>query len=121
MKSKKQIEEEVKNEIAKIKPYVKELVSATKRYDESSNIVTGARRYDAKKRLFKTIASIAQVISYNWLTEYNETITKDEMDEIFKEAFDSVAFEERDEYSLQRDEYECYRNIIGVSNIMEGI
>ena len=121
MKNRNQIEEEVKKEIAKIKPYVKELVSATKRYDKSPNIVTGARRYDAKYRLFKTIASIAQVISYNWLTEYNETITKDEMDEIFKEAFDSVTFDERDEYSSQRAEYDCYRNIIGVSNIVEGI
>ena len=114
MKSKKQIEEEVKNEIAKIKPYVKDLVSATRRFDESANVVTGARRYDAKERLFKTIASIAQVISYNWLTEYNETITKDEMDEIFKAAFDSVTFDEP-------AEYECYRNIICVSNIGEGI
>lgn len=94
MKSRNQIAEEVKKEIAKLKPYVKDLVSATKRYDESPDIVTGSRRYDAKDRLFKTIASIAQVISYNWNTEYNKTITKGEMDEIFKEAFDSVTFEE---------------------------
>ena len=114
MKSKKQIVEEVKKEIVKIKPYVKDLVSATRRFDESANVVTGARRYDAKDRLFKTIASIAQVISYNWFNEYNETITKDEMDEIFKAAFDSVTFEER-------DEYDCYMNIIGVSKIGEGI
>lgn len=114
MKSKKQIAEEVKKEIAKIKPYVKDLVSATKRYDKSPNIITGSRRFNAKDRLFKTIASIAQVISYNWFNEYNETITKDEMDEIFKAAFDSVTFDEP-------AEYDCYRNIMGVSNIMEGI
>lgn len=110
MKNRNQIEEEVKNEIAKIKPYVKDLVSATKRFDESANVVTGARRYDAKDRLFKTIASIAQVISYNWFNEYNETITKDEMEEIFKEAFDSVTFDEP-------AEYECYRNIMDTSMI----
>lgn len=114
MKSRNQIEEEVKNEIAKLKPYVKDLVSATNRYDESPNIVTGHMRYKAQVRLYKTIASIAQVISYNWLTEYNETITKEEMDEIFKVAFDSVTFDEQ-------SEYDCYRNIIGVSNIGEGI
>ena len=114
MKTKKQIAEEVKKEIAKIKPCVKELVSATNRYDESPNVITGSRRFNAKERMFKTISDIAQNISHNWLNEYNKTITKDEMDEIFKEAFDSVTFEER-------DEYDCYRNIIGVSNIGEGI
>lgn len=114
MKNRNQIEEEVKNEIAKLKPYVKELVSATNWYDETPNIHTGTRRNDAKERMFKTISDIAQNISHSWLNEYNKTITKDEMDEIFKEAFDSVTFDER-------AEYECYRNIIGVSNIGEGI
>lgn len=114
MKNRNQIAEEVKKEIAKIKPCVKELISATKRYDESPSVHTGSRRYDAKERMFKAISDIAQNISHNWLNEYSKTITKDEMDEIFKEAFDSVTFDER-------DEYDCYRNVIGVSKIGEGI
>lgn len=114
MKNRKQIETEVKNEIAKLKPYVKDLISTTKRYDESPSVHTGSRRYDVKERLFKAIADIAQNISHSWLNEYSKSITKEEMDEIFKVAFDSVTFDER-------AEYECYRNIIGVSNIGEGI
>lgn len=121
MKSKKQIAEEVKKEICRLKPCVKELVSATNWYDETPNIHTGTRKNDAKERMFKTISDIAQNISHNWLNEYNKTITKDEMDEIFKEAFDSVTFDERDEYSSQRDEYDCYRNIMEISMIGEGI
>jgi len=114
MKNRKQIEDEVKTEIAKIKPCVKDLISATKMYDQSPSIQNGSRRYDAKEGLFKTIADIAQNISHNWFCEYSKSITKKEMDDIFRAAFDSVTFDER-------AEYECYRNIIGISNIGEGI
>jgi len=96
--NKEQIYKEVLTEIQKVKPYVKDMVSAFNRYDQSPSIKTGSIRQNAKVRLYEMIELTAKHVWDNWTNRYSAVITNEEMIDIIHKAIGTVTFSDDEEY-----------------------
>lgn len=70
-----EIKEAVKNQIAKLRPLVKEAMSAVDRFTSSPSIKNGSMKQEAQDRLSDAIQTIALAIWDMWSEEFDDAIT----------------------------------------------
>lgn len=77
-----------------LKPCFNELISATKRFDESPHIATGAAKARAISEFHDRLAEVSQKIYRTWQLEWSDEIPSEEMSEIIHKASGLVGFDE---------------------------
>ena len=87
--------EEIANMLEKgLKPSFNELISATRRFDESPHIATGAAKANAISEFHDALAKVSQAIYRKWQTKWADQIPSEEMAGLIHKASNLVGFDE---------------------------
>lgn len=77
-----------------LKTSFNELIRATKRFDETPHIATGAAKARAISEFHDRLAEVSQKIYRTWQLEWSDEIPSEEMSEIIHKAAGKVGFDD---------------------------